>query len=946
MSSPVLPYYPGTSPAAPITPQAVTNINNGVLNDPLEANGQPINNAGCISYADATIAALGQTNNVYIAVRTDGREGSGFELDPFDGSTAAKLDILLPTIPANTEIKFAKGTFLTTTGIVPKTGWIIRGSGKAETTIKASAGVVTAADQIFWVIGGELTAIQYFEISDLTIDCNRANQPAYTAPTAYNSGIRAFQVNVYSGRAENVRVLGVFQREGPPAGVNNEGFPFHFFHDIGPQVPDVTHYEYRVDMVNCESISNRGYAGGMGIVAQGTTQGREFTSRIHNSLVYDNPDGVGMGAHEVSDCVLVNSGGINFDTWPNNGIKIHGNRIVGGIGNGINGYSGYANKNVWIYNNNIESAAACINMQAIDLPVGSTTVFIHDNFLKVTGSAYPIGIGDNFVGEIHNNVVNEPLGLIPFYFGVFDGVRVYDNFHEDGSPTPLFYHRRYRQADRKSWTLDIATSIATDTPDEVTPKILLGQVTDYNTRRLTLEIKTEGADFAADGKIEINAHNYQAISWYLHPGNTLSGHAKFEIWTKNVGTNTAIWLKYAGNLSPLVGRVYVNLIAGNVLDPTVITPSGYANLPGLGTLALAAIPSGPFISVDKNRGNDDTAERLNQDMPASTIQGALDAATSGDEIIIRDGFYDEEVTVKAGTYVITLLHGAIWKQTADAACLKSANVTCDFTINGDLYTSASGAAAIAMVAGHSGVTVRMNGKIYASGTGTTYVNPCGAFHEDGTLYLNGDIVLGTAQTGIFSNTPETTAALIVTGIKIAAANHSAVVVRGAGSAAFVDCTLSSTLTQTVSSIGRPISFTRCTIRCTGLDVFTGSGTVLITLHEFNHLISSTGSTEFSTGISEIILDGISFTNKPKASGTALSGKGYLWLDTEAATQDTGWSAMTGSAIKTSIAAAAAGTASAGYVQAEAQAALNRIAAFEARMKGYDAVLIANGLIGA
>jgi hypothetical protein len=64
-----------------------------------------------------------------------------------------------------------------------------------------------------------------------------------------------------------------------------------------------------------------------------------------------------------------------------------------------------------------------------------------------------------------------------------------------------------------------------------------------------------------------------------------------------------------------------------------------------------------------------------------------------------------------------------------------------------------------------------------------------------------------------------------------------------------------------------------------------------------------------------------------------------------AARDTGWAAMTGTGSKATIAAAAAGTASAAYVQAELQGALNRIAALEARLKSYDAALVAHGLIG-
>lgn len=63
-------------------------------------------------------------------------------------------------------------------------------------------------------------------------------------------------------------------------------------------------------------------------------------------------------------------------------------------------------------------------------------------------------------------------------------------------------------------------------------------------------------------------------------------------------------------------------------------------------------------------------------------------------------------------------------------------------------------------------------------------------------------------------------------------------------------------------------------------------------------------------------------------------------------RNTGWTAMTGTGSKGALAAAAAGTASTAYVQAELQAALDRIAALEARLKSLDDALVAHGLIGA
>lgn len=77
-----------------------------------------------------------------------------------------------------------------------------------------------------------------------------------------------------------------------------------------------------------------------------------------------------------------------------------------------------------------------------------------------------------------------------------------------------------------------------------------------------------------------------------------------------------------------------------------------------------------------------------------------------------------------------------------------------------------------------------------------------------------------------------------------------------------------------------------------------------------------------------------------------SGGYYVGTLKVVGARDTGWTAMTGTGSKGALAATAAGTASVGYVQAELQTALNRIAALEARLKSIDAMLIAHGLIGA
>jgi hypothetical protein len=49
--------------------------------------------------------------NTWIAYRTDEVNGSGTQNDPWDGSTATKLDTTLNSLVANTRIHFGRGTF-------------------------------------------------------------------------------------------------------------------------------------------------------------------------------------------------------------------------------------------------------------------------------------------------------------------------------------------------------------------------------------------------------------------------------------------------------------------------------------------------------------------------------------------------------------------------------------------------------------------------------------------------------------------------------------------------------------------------------------------------------------------------------------------------------------------------------------------------------------------
>jgi hypothetical protein len=90
------------------------------------------------------------------------------------------------------------------------------------------------------------------------------------------------------------------------------------------------------------------------------------------------------------------------------------------------------------------------------------------------------------------------------------------------------------------------------------------------------------------------------------------------------------------------------------------------------------------------------------------------------------------------------------------------------------------------------------------------------------------------------------------------------------------------------------------------------------------------------------------TSTDKGGGTINVDNGYYVDGTKVmGARDTGWTAMTGvSGYKGAMTAAVAGTAPASYTQASLQAALNRIATLEARLRAHEAVFFAQGFMGA
>lgn len=137
-------------------------------------------------------ASSGLAADVYISNREvsnggDGLGGDGSLRSPFNGGTRAKFDAAMVAAPASAVIHLGPGTF-TTNGVQLKEGWRIHGRGKNLTTVKLSDGLLTASDQVataFYEFDFE-GFLNYAEVTDLTIDCNRANQSAVSMARTFN----------------------------------------------------------------------------------------------------------------------------------------------------------------------------------------------------------------------------------------------------------------------------------------------------------------------------------------------------------------------------------------------------------------------------------------------------------------------------------------------------------------------------------------------------------------------------------------------------------------------------------------------------------------------------------------------------------------------------------------------------------------------------------------
>ena len=125
-----------------------------------------------LGVAGASDAYSANAKTVYIAPRTDGIAGNGTISNPYDASTEAKFDALIPTLPESSTIVLLPGTYYTKYTNWPNFCSVI-GSGINNTKIVNSTlpseAVAGSGYSVIYIVGDNVT------VSNLTIDCNWQN---------------------------------------------------------------------------------------------------------------------------------------------------------------------------------------------------------------------------------------------------------------------------------------------------------------------------------------------------------------------------------------------------------------------------------------------------------------------------------------------------------------------------------------------------------------------------------------------------------------------------------------------------------------------------------------------------------------------------------------------------------------------------------------------------
>jgi hypothetical protein len=376
--------------------------------------------------------------------------------NPLDGSTAAKFDGAMRSIPPYSVIHLGPGTYQTmgdTTaggaGWGPKTGWVIAGSGMYLTTLQfPSNAVVSGALNRGHLI--KVTSSPFFQtnitVKDLTLDCNY--QSNLDAASNLNLALKAsardgaFTLDGISligsgNRIENVRCIntaavttsatnyaeawGIFCVPAP--------FPDAAGNVIEGCVVSDSHSNFKNDLVALGLMAGSGIIRSNFITQSGT-----------NAMI-----GILVGTHDVvMDGNILN--GVTCGSHYDSGYGITNVTIVNNDFNGCNEAIDWENgvvQDVTIASNNIvltnTTGKASATVEAFffhPAPSAFYNLAIRDNSVRVAGK-FP---NQRFVFAYnsHGLVVsgNRVDAALPSYFSGCTGITMMDNYDLTGNPLP------------------------------------------------------------------------------------------------------------------------------------------------------------------------------------------------------------------------------------------------------------------------------------------------------------------------------------------------------------------------------------------------------------------------------------------------------------------------------------------------------------------------------
>ena len=357
--------------------------------------------AALFAFAALTIpcarGAESSRGQVWIAIRSDESPGSGTQADPFDGSGQEKFDAVMNRVPPGTHIHLGPGVF-DTRGVHVKESWHVQGAGKARTTIRLADGVAAEHGSSTTVLFNRDWEGFYktVQISDLTVDCNRAAQPVFAEGRA--GALNAITVASRQTRIARVRALGTWADPG-------EGFPFSVLSSGS------TDGSNRIEIDECENLNS---AGSLTAISAFDQTGGRLSGYIRNCLATDNPNAAGFGSGGWKNFALVGNrtrdlgAAVVIDTHDYENVRIEANhfhaRRYGILFNGRGQY-----KNIIIARNRFEmspTAEACLWTNEANV---STQIRLN-TILQESPTAPAFLIGANTTGAIENNVVRETIG--------------------------------------------------------------------------------------------------------------------------------------------------------------------------------------------------------------------------------------------------------------------------------------------------------------------------------------------------------------------------------------------------------------------------------------------------------------------------------------------------------------------------------------------------------